>query len=561
MSQSQNGRSRRFDVRIGVICDTFFYESVCSAADFVYIPPDKATWADVKGIEVLLVVSTWQGLNGNEWVGFATAGTERRACVMRLIAECRANGVKAVFYSKEDPPNFARFTEIASACEFVFTSCEEMIPKYRELCGHDRVWTMPFCVCDSIEYSGCRRDAGVDGKVIFSGSWRKKYPKRCAHLRMLFKGALKAGFPMDIYDRNSCRGKSKYMYPRKFREFVRPAVEHKDLQKIHEAAKWAININTVTSSATMFAYRVYELLAAGVNVVSNYSYGMHRLFPSVSIAYSARIAADIMGRTPDGVLELQRIVGRRDVMTGYSASKVLGELLGRIGLPQSAAGTPEAPELPSLPSPSEPLYGDCHVKISPKRRLRVAISVGSDWRGLVLATVPSLLRCERFGKFDIALRGIADDNPQARAFAEWLARDFANIHIEEGSTERSKGAVLLAAGDEVFATAFDEFAALAERRILSSVTAPEILCGRTLRFRRNGVRVGSRYAWRVRNVEIPVLCHYGDFGDDVGEKYPPKRKKSTSALQRAVACYRDNGLAKTFRRVLLGKCEKGTGKK
>ena len=560
MSQSQNGEGRHFDVRIGVICDTFFYESVCSAADFVYIPPVKATWADVKGIDVLLMVSTWSGLNGNEWVGFASAGTKHRALAMRLIAECRANGVKTVFYSKDDPPNFERFTEIASACEFVFTSCEEMIPKYMELCGHDRVWTMPFCVCDSLKFAGCRRDSGVGDKVVFAGSWRRKYPKRCTHLRMLFKGVRKAGVPLDIYDRDFWRRKSEYRYPRKFREFVHPAVEHKDLQKIHETAKWAINVNTVTSSATMFAYRVYELLAAGVNVISNYSYGMRRFFPSVSIAYSARIAADIMGRTPDGVLELQRIIGRRDVMTWYSASKVLGKMLERIGLPQCADGSSKDPEMPSLPSPAEPLYGDCHVKISPKRRLRISISVGSDWRGLILATVPSLLRCERFGNFDIALRGISDDNPQARDFAEWLARDFANIHIEEDGARRPKGAVLLAAGDEVFATAFDEFAALAERQILSSVTAPAILCGRTLRFRRHGVRIGSRYALRVWKMRLPVLCHYGDFGDNVGKKYPPKRRKS-SASQMTNSYCQNIGLAKMLRKVLLGKRKKGKRKK
>ncbi|MBR2837866.1 MAG: hypothetical protein IKE55_03710 [Kiritimatiellae bacterium] len=554
MSQSQNGNVRPFDVRIGVICDTFFYESVCSTADFVYIPPDKATWADVKGIDVLLVVSTWHGLKNNEWVGFASTGTERRATALRLISECRANGVKTVFYSKDDPPNFAAFAELASACDFVFTSCEEMIPKYRKLCGHDRVWTMPFCVNDSTEFAWHRRDSDVERKVIFSGAWRSKYPKRCAHLRMLFKGARKAGLAIDIYDRDSWRSKSKYLYPRNFRKFVHPAVEHKDLQKIHVAAKWAINVNTVTTSATMFAYRVYELLAAGVNIVSNYSYGMHRLFPSVSIAYSSKVAADIMGRTPDGVLELQRIMGRRDVMDRYSSSRVVGRMLERIGLPQRVSGPSDGPETPSLPSPSEPLYGDCHVRISPRRRLKVSISVGSDWRGLVLATIPSLLRCERFGRLDIILCGIDGGDPQTRSFAEWLARDFANIHIAEDGSGRPDGAVLLNAGDEVFATTFDEFAAKASCLIPSAVTAPVILCGRNLRFSKNGVRIGSRHPWRVWKVKFPVLCHYGDFGDDVGEKYPPKPRKSVSAFQRAVKCYRQNGLARTLRRVLFGEC-------
>ena len=558
MSQPRNNGIRHFDVHIGVVCDTFFYESVCSTADFVYIPPDKATWSDVKGIDVLLIVSTWHGLNNHEWKGFRIPGTPQRAAALRLISECRANGVRTVFYSKEDPPHFQDFIDFAKACEFVFTSCEEMIPNYREECGHDRVWTMPFCVCDSVEFARHRRDSGDDNKVIFSGSWREDYPKRCAHLRMLLRGALIAGLSIEIYDRNSWRSKSKYAYPKNLRQFVHPAVEHKELQKIHETSRWAMNVNTVTSSATMFAYRVYEFLASGVNVLSNYSYGMHRIFPSVSIAYSSRVAADIMDRTPDGVLELQRIVGRRDVMARFSASMVLGRMLERIGLPQYAARQFEEPGEPPLPAPSEPLYGDCRVRISPRRRFKVSITVGSDWRGLVLATIPSLLRCKRFGKFDIALSGISAGDPQARDFAERLARDFDNIRIAEDGTGQPGGAVLLNAGDEVFATAFDEFAAKVDRLIPSAATAPVILCGKTLRYLGNGVRAGSRHPLRMWTAKFPVLCHYGDFGEDVGGKYPPRaRKKRKSAFQRTVKCYRDNGLAKTIRKLLFGECKNG----
>ena len=590
---------------------------------------------------------------------------------LNLIADCRKHSIKTVFYSKEDPPNFDLFKIFAVPCDYVFTSCEEKVVEYRTLCGHDRVWVMPFCVNpDFSNPINARADSSGKPTVVFSGSWTRKYAQRCKWLQMLLQGVIAAGCDLQIYDRNSWRGIPKWQFPAQFAARVRPAVEHKELAAIHKRCKWGLNANSVTESSTMFAVRVYELLASGVHVISNYSVGMHRRFPAVSIGYSQRTVIDILKKTPESVLEFQRANGIRDTITNYSAHNVLGEMFEHIGLPQNvdmpmvaviaddeaaakaalslqtcsafkvmgkdsaaacgrdgfafvmrfsadveyspffiedavntlaysdvnafSAGTDEkwwyhattlehgdgrylvarcgtalaealvsgAPLMAEATCFIMPMsavdgtvYGNCGVEVAKQQRLNIRISVGADWRGLLLCTMPSLLRCEKFGEFAIVLADVSKDSPLAQHFAMKLARDFANVHVVNGDETDGGRGIELCAGDEVFASSFDEFVAKMEGTFTASVEGDVLLCGRRVRLLKRGISVKTRAHGIVRCMREPVMCRYGALDETVGESYSPLPRKSVIA--RAVRCYRDKGLWKTLRRVFLGKGRKG----
>ncbi|MFP3441921.1 hypothetical protein R0K18_29730, partial [Pantoea sp. SIMBA_133] len=47
----------------------------------------------------------------------------------------------------------------------------------------------------------------------------------------------------------------------------------------HRLFRWAINVNSVKYSETMFANRVYELQAMGNLLLTNYSVGVNNKFP------------------------------------------------------------------------------------------------------------------------------------------------------------------------------------------------------------------------------------------------------------------------------------------
>ena len=322
----------KINARIGLICDRFFYDAINAAADFVYIPPD-VTEETLAGLDAMLVVSTWSGLNNDEWRGFANDGRPKRRRAEEIVETCRRYGVPTIFYSKEDPPNYEYYITLAQKCDCVFTSAAECIPDYKRDCGHDRVWTMKFCINPAMHNPVGMRHVAKERNVIFSGSWMAKYPHRCKDLETIFSGVLKSGRKLNIVDRNyALRSNPMYRYPEKYLGFQSPAIEHDALQKVHKCFDWAINVNTVKNSSTMFANRAYELQASGNLLLSNYSLGVSNLLPTVFLVHDADEAARILNSfTPEEVYERQ-VSGVRRVMTGETCFDRIAEMLELAGL-------------------------------------------------------------------------------------------------------------------------------------------------------------------------------------------------------------------------------------
>ena len=322
----------KFKTRIGIICDEFYWDSVKAAADFTYISCDD--WQEkIKDIDVLYLVSAWHGLKNDDWLNLSREGTPKRKIVYSMIDECRKRHIPVVFYSKEDPPNYDRFVGIAQHSDYVFTSCEEVIPKYVKDCGHERVYAMRFGI-NPVEHNPVGRNLGNGlPNVIFSGSWMMKYPDRCNDLCMLFDGISAAGKKLDIVARNyDNRGNPAYRWPDRYLSMISPAIPHDVLQKIHRLYDWAININSVQDSRTMFANRVYELQACGNLLLSNYSLGVSETFPGVFIAKTKEDVANALSLSKSEIARRQA-AGIRRVMTGETCFDRIAFMLNKVGLP------------------------------------------------------------------------------------------------------------------------------------------------------------------------------------------------------------------------------------
>lgn len=326
----------KINKRIGIICDEFYWDSVKAAADFTYISCDD--WQErIKDIDVLYLVSAWHGLKNDDWLNLSREGTPKRKIVYSMIDECRKRHIPVVFYSKEDPPNYDRFVGIAQHSDYVFTSCEEVIPKYVKDCGHERVYAMRFGI-NPVEHNPVGRNLGNGlPNVIFSGSWMMKYPERCKDLSMLFDGVVAAGKKLDIVARNyDNRGNPAYHWPDRYLPMISPAVPHDILQKIHRLYDWAININSVQDSRTMFANRVYELQACGNLLLSNYSLGVSETFPGVFIVKTKEDVANALSLSKSEIARRQA-AGIRRVMTGETCFDRIAFMLNKVGLPAEVA--------------------------------------------------------------------------------------------------------------------------------------------------------------------------------------------------------------------------------
>lgn len=320
----------RGNVRIGIVADQFLLDSIRDAADFVFLTPDQ--WQEqIADLDLLLMVSAWSGLH-EEWRGAAVANSAQQQRIFEIIAACKERKIPTIFYSKEDPPNYDRFLPIARHCDIIFTSCAEVMDNYRRDCGNDRVYVLPFGVNPLFHNPVGMRNPHKQSGVIFSGSWMNKYPDRCDDMNLLLGGVLKAGVPLKIVDRNYRLAATNYRFPPEYWPGISPAIAHDDLQKIHKLYDWALDINTVKTSMTMFANRGYELQACGNLQISNYSAGVNDKLPFVFIANEQQEVVEILkNMTPEDVYRRQ-VEGVRAMMTGETCFDRVETLAASAGI-------------------------------------------------------------------------------------------------------------------------------------------------------------------------------------------------------------------------------------
>lgn len=318
----------KYSLQIGIIADEFLYQSYKDVADFV--PINFENYQDYKDeLDFLFVVSAWKGIDGS-WQGLANNSSQKRKQLYKIIQYFKKSQVKTVFYSKEDPVNYEKFIGIAKKCDYVFTTAKEKIESYKKDCKHNRVFVLEFGINPIYHNPIGIRNQQKSRDVFFAGSWLNKYPERQNETIEIFEGVKLANRNLKIIDRNFYLEKLNYFFPQDYLEFVSPAIEHQHLQKVHKLYDWAINLNSVKYSETMFANRIYELQAIGNIIISNYSVGVNDQFPNVFIVNNRNEVKDILNGFTEEEVYNHQVLGIRNVMSSHTTFERFADLLTKI---------------------------------------------------------------------------------------------------------------------------------------------------------------------------------------------------------------------------------------
>lgn len=270
------------ELRIGAIMDTFSLS--CFSHECSLLPVRVDNWQDLfeeETPDLMLVESAWNGNDGAWQYRIGTYSGVSRADLFELLDYCKSKDIPTVFWNKEDPPHFDKFIEAASRFDYVFTTDENCIPKYRQRCGHERVYALPFAAQPSIHNPVLCEDR--DKNICFAGTYyASRFPERKKQMDILF--AASEGLGLDIYDRmygNTSPGYQDYLFPEPLRKYILGRLEYDDMVKAYRRYKVFLNVNSVTDSGTMFSRRVFELLACGTPVVTTPSKGIKAFFGSL----------------------------------------------------------------------------------------------------------------------------------------------------------------------------------------------------------------------------------------------------------------------------------------
>jgi len=285
IKETENPVSQK-DVKVVFVCDDMTYKCFSKECDAQFVTPYN--WREIFDEfkpYIFFCESAWSGISEYEdcWRGRVYKNNnvlfETRKALFDILDYCNNRNIKTVFWNKEDPTYFGNlkydFVDTALRFDYIFTTCAECVDKYKKL-GKDNVDVLQFGFTP--EFFNPLNSFPKENFAVFAGSWYANEKERCRDMESVFDSVLNKNIPLRIYDRYFDSNNLNLMFPEKYSEFNRGRLPFDKLGEEIKKAKYAININTVKDSETMFARRVFELMACNAVVISNYSKGMKNMF-------------------------------------------------------------------------------------------------------------------------------------------------------------------------------------------------------------------------------------------------------------------------------------------
>jgi len=291
-----NGKNKNIpyinELNVAVILDPLSYNSFSPEFNAIVIEPNN--WKEMfknNNIDLLFCETAWDGVS-SKYIenGIALENKESpwRNHVINVLRDsdkyledivnyCKKQNIPTVFWNKENPHGFDEFVDATLMFDHIFTSDENCIIKYKSR-GHKNVHQLLFASQIRLYNPICERERTND--IIFAGSWYDSFEERCKMMRELFDKINESKHKLKIYNRHSKRAETMpyWNFPDKYSEYVHPGVPSDKMADVYKESKYALNINTITESPTMFARRVFELMSSNTFVISNYSRGVDNLF-------------------------------------------------------------------------------------------------------------------------------------------------------------------------------------------------------------------------------------------------------------------------------------------
>ena len=333
---------RARDLKVALIADEFTYN--CFKYEFTPVIFGPQNWRErfeADRPDLFLCESAWSGVDSvtRPWKGRIYASSnfarENRTELLEILAWCNRENIPTVFWNKEDPTHFDdkihNFIDTAIQFDHIFTTDVTCVPRYQEEYNHPSVHCLPFAAQPKL-FNPIESAPRAEG-VSFAGSWYANHADRSAEMTVIFDQILEAELDLRIFDRFWGTDDDLHLFPEQYRHLTEPAIPHSKIADAYKSTTLGLNINTVTSSPTMFARRIFELMSCNTLVVSNYSPGVADFFDG-RILFAGQDHSDILELDSERA-DATRHAALHDVLANHTYQRRFEQILDSIGFEYS----------------------------------------------------------------------------------------------------------------------------------------------------------------------------------------------------------------------------------
>ncbi|WP_247042179.1 FkbM family methyltransferase [Arthrobacter rhizosphaerae] len=322
--------------RVAAIMDDFTVQAFAPECDLQELSIDNyLVELETFSPDVVFLESAWRG-KGGAW-GNRVAQTA--AEVREIIAWANQNNVPTVLWNKEDPVHYSTFLNTAKHVDHVFTTDIDCIQRYKDDLGHNRVHFLPFA-CQPLLHNPLELYKRSPS-LCFAGAYYRRYPDRTRDLES-FLAAIPQYAPLDIFDRNFGKSDEQYKFPDEYQSYIVGTLSSAEIDLAYKGYDYAVNLNSVKESQSMFARRVYELFASNTTIISNYSRGLQLMFGELPLLGDSGkvIVRQLNSSTGTFSGRKRRLAGLRKVMLEHTYQHRLEFILDQVAIPHATLQRP-----------------------------------------------------------------------------------------------------------------------------------------------------------------------------------------------------------------------------
>lgn len=317
-------------LKVAAIMDRFTLDSYAPECELLELTPDH--WKneiDTFGPDLIFVESAWKGKDDLWYRKIANGSKE----YFEMTSYCQEKNIPIIFWNKEDPVYTDTFMNAARMADFVFTTDIDCIKKYKKALKHDNVYHLHFAAQPKIHNPIEKYDR--KDKYCFAGAYYHKYTNRCKIFDEFAKFFIDTkGY--DIYDRNYKNALPEHAFPKMYNDYILGKLDPSEIDIAYKGYNFGINMNSVEQSQTMFARRVFEMLASNTVTIGNYSRGVKNLFGDLTICtndvetlkqYISKWCDDPVNFRKYRLLGLRRVLSQHlyEDRLAYIVEKVFGK--------------------------------------------------------------------------------------------------------------------------------------------------------------------------------------------------------------------------------------------